>query len=170
MSMAADLAAEDRIESPTPTTKRLCFVTTKHVYVDLPADQADEILGLTDIVDLADEYERLKRVAHGRLQQHSEADLEVSDSREDVAAGWRLDPWVQPLDGTGRESYLWTARNAVGDARHQLALGRYREGECSELDAVNAELGRLEEHLRVMALVVEGRGPDHRPLDSGEPT
>ena len=160
--MATDLAAERRAENPPPATKRVRFTETRELYVDLPADRADEVLAMDDITDLADEYGQLRRIAHGRLQVHSEGDLSV----EDATGG--VDPLVQPLDGTGRQSYLWTARNAVSDARYELSSGRYREGNCPELDAANAELGVLEERLRVMALAAEGLGPDCLPLPADE--
>jgi len=96
------------------------------------------------------------------LNAHSEGDLTVeAEDGSRIPRGWTA---PEPIDGTGRQSYLWTARNLVSDARYELSSGRYREGNCGEMDDVNAELGRLEERLRVMALSVEGLGPDCRPL------
>jgi hypothetical protein len=164
MSIANDLAAEREAETPAPTTKRVRFVETRSLYVDLPAEEADVILNDRDITDLADDYGRFKRMAG------SERPPFIGFLTAEDATGERLDDWGDPLpvDGTGREKWLWAARNEVADARYTLARARYREGNCEELDAVRAELGRLEERLRVMALAVEGLGPDCRPLDAAD--
>lgn len=148
------------------TTKRIRFIETREFVVELPAEEADEVITSEDICDLADYYERFKRIAHGRLNAHSEGDLTVEeDDPERIPRGW-FEP--EPIDGTGRESYLWAARTLVADARYELSIGRYREGKCPELDEANHDLGRLEERLRVMALAVDGLGPDHQPLNQGE--
>ena len=164
MSIAADLVAEQEAENPTPATKRIRFVDTRSIYVDLPAEDADAILATTDICDLADDYERFKRMA-GSGPVPFDGGLYVEDATNQRLGIWG-DP--EPIDGTEREKWLWSARNRVGDARNVLSRARYREGNCQELDAVNAELGKLEERLRVMALAVEGRGPDCLPLSDDQ--
>ena len=133
---------------------------TRALYVDLPAEQADGILATGDICDVADDYERFKRMA-GAERPPFDHDLYVEDATGEPLGVWG-DP--EPVDGTQREKWLWAARNQVADARYTLSRARYREGNCQELDAVNAELSKLEERLRVMALAVEGLGPDCLPL------
>lgn len=161
MSIATEIAIEREADHPAPPTKRVRFVETRALYVDLPAEQADDVLATDDICDLADDYERFKRMA-GAERPPFDSDLYVEDATGEPLGIWN-DP--RPLDGTQREKWLWAARNQVGDARSTLGRARYREGNCVELDEVNAHLGRLEERLRVMALAVEGRGPDCLPLE-----
>lgn len=161
--MATDLAAEREAATPTPATKRVRFVETRETYVDLPVEEADAFIeGEVDVTDIAETLTRLRRVARGNLNEHAEGGLCVKDaSHVKLVGGW--DP--TPLDGTGRPSYLWTARSKVADARYELSVGRYCEGNCPELDQANRDLGVIEERLRTMALAVDGLGPDHRPLD-----
>jgi hypothetical protein len=158
--------------SDESTTKRVRFVETRELYVDLPIEQSVAILATTDITELADDYGRMKRIAGGDLTSHLVGDLYVEDATDQLLGVWG-DP--EPLDGTGPERWLWTARSKLADARYVLTRARYREGNCAELDAVNRDLGEIEERLRVMALAAEGLGPDFRPLgkedqDDHEPT
>ena len=164
MNFATDLAAEEAAERPpAPTTKRVRFVERRELYVDLPAAAADAILATRDITDLVDDYDRMKRVAGSDLTHHSAGDLYVEDATDQLLGTWG-DP--QPLDGTGREKWLWTARSKVAAARYVLSCARYREGNCTELDEANRDLDAIEERLRVMALAVDGLDPDGQPLDA----
>lgn len=173
MSIANDIASEREAETePEPTSKalRVEVTITKRMLVDLdPTDEGDRYLLDPDVdtSDLADSLSRWQRIAErgGSAHAHYDYDLEVRDATKDSLA---MTFGPVPIDGHARESYLWTARNRVADARYQLSLGRYREGDCVELDEVNRELDRFEERLRVMALAAEGRGPDGLPLVAEE--
>lgn len=146
--------------STKPERRRLRVVMTRTMWVDVDADVAERCLsdhddchaGCTrshpDLTDLSDRVARWHRAAaYGH--EYIESDLTVEDGTGDQ-------PWYcEPLDGDTPEKYLWSARHFVIEARYHLASGRYREGRCPELDAVNGDLARIEDRLRLMALEVD---------------
>ena len=133
-----------------PPTARVVFTDTRWWAVDLDAETAEMVLDKrADIIDVADTFTRARRI-----DPHAspfEADLTV-ERAEDQYLRWAES---QVIDGTGTESYYWSARKSVMEARYHLDCGRYREGTCREMDAVNASLGRIEEELRVLAMAVD---------------
>lgn len=80
--------------------------------------------------------------------EHTESWVEI----EEIECDDRL-YCIEVVDGIdGREQWLWSALHFLDKSRRMLSSGRYRQGNCPELDAVNRDLGRLEEELRLMAL------------------
>ena len=161
-------------------TVRLRVTSTEVMYVDVPADEASNYLvnhechscGWSTLGAVQDRYcpvckTWLSRVLHGYLELceaydrwrtiiagaggHVEAALDAEITTDPLH---HLDDPL-PVDGTAPQQMLWTARAAVMDARHRLSQARYREGHCPDLDAVNRDLGAIEERLRVMAMDVD---------------
>lgn len=131
-------------------TERVVFTDTRWWAVDLDAETAAMVLDeRADICDVADTL-----AAANRSDPYAypfEAGLTVQKAEDQYLH--RDD--IQVIDGTKPESFYWTARKYVMDARHALNLGRYREGNCREMDAVNARLTAIEDELRVLAMAVD---------------
>jgi hypothetical protein len=132
------------------TKRRVIFTDTRWWAADVAIETADRLLHeQVDIIDVAEEFTRIRRCEpHG---VPVEADLTV----EAAAVSFIASDEYGVIDGTGPEEFYWSARKAVMEARYHLNCGRYREGDCREMDAVNASLGRIEEELRVLALAVD---------------
>lgn len=129
---------------------RVVFCETRWWSVDLDTDEAEIILDeRAEIIDVAESLERVK-LAHPH-QYPCDGGLDVE--RADESALYVADDMV--LDGTKPPAYYWSARARVMDARSILSRGRYREGNCREMDAVNADLTVIEDRLRVLALAAD---------------
>lgn len=135
----------------------LRVTTSETMYVSVTGEEAERLLPehddegkvirWPDSTDQGEAVTRYKRIAgHRRV---TDGDLTIDT--EDHGGWWEPDV----IDGDDRERYLWSAREFVGRARYELSCGRYREGRCPELDAVNGDLARLEDRLRLMAMEVE---------------
>ena len=124
---------------------RLRMVVTRAMLVDVEPEEAARLLKPTDYMDVYDAASRFQRIsAHGF--EHVESDVYFEDAEDVVWYG------IEPLDGVnGREKYLWSARHFVIQARTELSSGRYREGNCPELDAVSRDLAVIENRLMEMA-------------------
>ena len=141
------------------TPRLVAFTYTETFYARIDGDTADRILPpdggqSVDTIDIADEWDRLKRTAiHGH--QYVDADLTVDEVEK-----WA--PWDATFfDDTavkGDHGYLWSARHFTGKARTLLSQARYREGNCPDVDALNRDLDRIEERIRVMALEADPGG------------
>lgn len=132
--------------------KRVLFELTETWVADLDDEEAEWVLAPdADVCDLSDVFERLKRIAQGRKDAVCDASLTVEDAAD---AGWVPD-WVMAIDGTAPQNFYWTARQRVMEAGTVLTSGRYREGDCKEMDAVRAALSEIEERLRLLALAVD---------------
>lgn len=128
---------------------RLRMVSTRAMLVDVEPEEAARLLKPSDYMDVYDAADRFQRIS-GHGFEHVESDVYFEDAEDVVSYG------IEPVDGVnGREKYLWSARHFVIMARTELGRGRYREGNCPELDAVSRELAAIENHLGEMALAVE---------------
>ena len=134
----------------TLLSTRVVFTDTRWWAVDLDAETAEMVLDeRADIIDVAETF-----MASRRSDPYAapfEADLTVErcgDSHLHV-------PDFSVIDATKAESFYWTARKHVMEARHALNCGRYREGDCREMDAVNAKLTAIEDELRLLAMAVD---------------
>ena len=143
-------SGSNSVPAPLSAPTRVVFTDTRWWAVDLDGETAEMVLDKrADIIDIADTFTRARRI-----DPHAspfEADLTV-ERAEDQYLRWDE---AQVIDGTAPESYYWSARKSVMEARYHLNCGRYREGDCREMDAVNASLGRIEEELRVLAMAVD---------------
>lgn len=140
-------------ETPDTATKRVLVTMTMHMLVDLPVEEAESVIKEDDITVLSEHVTRWRRIS-GYGQEHQYGDLTV----EDAAGDWLSESswWGPvPVNGSDPEHYLWSARHFVCEARYQLSSGRYREGNCPDLDQVNGALARLEDELRLMALEID---------------
>jgi hypothetical protein len=144
----------DSIEE-APAKRRLLATVTERMWVDVDPEEAERLLDPSDYLDVYEAVDRYRRIA-AHATEHIDADVTL-EADDDTTRGdyWRV---TTPVDGNGRQRYLWSARHFVGKARHELSLGRYREGYCPELDKVNGALARLEDELRLMAM--EGERPE----------
>ncbi len=61
----------------------------------------------------------------------------------------------EAVDADAPTRLLWQAREHLSRAYGKLGRARYREGHCPEVDAFTADLLRLDERLRLMALEVD---------------
>lgn len=143
---------------------RIAVTTTQVMYVDVPDDEEHRYLIENDevppdVTDLSEAAERFANIAGCEALAYSEGWISIE--RHDGPLPW----CCEALDGTAPERRLWRARSILDDAVSLLGRTRYREGDCREVDAAMADLRRVDERLRVMALAAEGRGPDHKPLD-----
>ena len=130
---------------------------TRTMYVSLTDDEAEAALNAAHYLDNCDKVTRWLRIAN-HAPEHFDAEFSIAKADAERQA---LFGYSKPVDGEdGIPSYLWSARHFVGEARHELSAGRYREGFCPELDEVNTLLGRLEERLRIMALCAYGKKTD----------
>lgn len=129
-------------------TKRLRVVVTESMWVDTDAEEARSLLDPSDYMDVYDAITRFRRIAAHDFA-HIEYEGHVEDASDETPYG------VEPVYGAGRERFLWSARHFVVKARTELSVGRYRDGNCPELDAVNRDLAAIEDRLRLMALAVD---------------
>ena len=130
--------------------REVVFTETHYWAATVDAETADIVLAEgADLIDVAETLERIKMANPHDMP--FEAWL-TAEAGEDQAMHV---PDYGVLDGTKPESFYWSARHRVMQARTILSRGRYREGNCPEMDAVNASLGRIEEELRLLALAVD---------------
>jgi len=132
-------------------TKRLRAIITETLLADVGPEEAARLLAKdADYLDVIEAVQRFRRIA-AHDYEHIEAEVAIEDASED----WIGPYGVTPVYGDGREKYLWSARHFVIQARNELSRGRYREGICPELDAVNRDLAMIEDRLRLMAWAVD---------------
>lgn len=145
---------ETFMESPKPT-RRVRFTTGSVLYADLDPGTAEIVLPeydengnetyRPDLSDLAEVFERLALITGGR--EHDRVfDAWLEADEDDIELD---DCWV--VDGTGAPSWYRLARHHVGKAIHVLSSGRYREGNCREMDSVAAKLEEIERLLLRLA-------------------
>ena len=139
---------------------RLRFTWTQTMDVDVDPEEAASLLDSNDMLDVSDAATRYRRQAH-----HDYEFIEHDVAVEAVADLLPLWGYRALEGGTGQEGYLWSARHFIIQARNELSSGRYREGHCPDLDAVNRDLAVIEDRLREMAWAV-----DHPELMEGEVT
>ena len=142
-------------------SQRLRFTWTQTMDVDVDPQEAASLLDSNDMLDVSDAATRYRRQAHHDYE-FIEYDVAVEAVEDDLLPMWGY----KALEGgTGQEGYLWSARHFIIQARNELSSGRYREGHCPDLDAVNRDLAVIEDRLREMAWAV-----DHPELIDGTPT
>jgi len=134
---------------------RLRVTMTRVMFVDVDEDQTrygekdEKGRPTADYVDICEAVDRWRRItAHGTQYVDAWVDVDQDEDAGGVGGTWGLDT----VDGNGRQKFLWSARHFVIEARHELSLGRYREGHCPDLDRVNGLLAGIEDQLRLMAL------------------
>lgn len=131
-------------------TKRVVFTETLHWAAEVDTETAEMILDeRADIIDIAETLTRVKRANPHNYPFDGSLTVEAADESFLYVGEWDV------LDGTKPESFYWTARKHVMDARYALSSGRYREGDCREMDAVNAKLAKIEDELRLLAMAVD---------------
>jgi hypothetical protein len=127
---------------------------TRTIVVDVPAEEAEHLKDPYDYTDVLEAADRYKRQTHHGHEYDFEGGVTIEAADEEALESCMWPPEVLQSQPDG--GYIWSARHFVGQARHELGLGRYREGHCPDLDVLNVELGRLGERLRVMALAIDG--------------
>lgn len=142
------------------TKRRLRVIVTETMIVDENAEEAEGLLPVVDedgeehlpeYLDVIEAASRYRRMAH-HAAEYIEGDVAI-EAADDDDDWWR---GTTPLDATtARPGYLWSARHFIGEAMNELSRGRYSEGHCPELDALNRDLGRLDERCRLMALAAD---------------
>ena len=134
------------------TLRRVVFTETCYWAATVEAETADLVLAdWADIIDVAETLEQIKLANPHDMPFEAWLTVEAVEDQAMHVPDWGV------LDGTKPESFYWSARKAVMEARTVLSRGRYREGNCPEMDAVNASLGRIEEELRLLALAVDAQ-------------
>lgn len=145
-----------------PPPVRFRFTWTEMMWVDVPRGEAPSLRPYTttrqvngktekvtyspDITDVSEMYTRARRISRfDWTSMHGDIEVEEEDGT----------PWADVVDISQPERYIWSARHFVMKARQELSSGRYREGNCPELDQVNGALARLEDELRLMALEID---------------
>lgn len=146
------------------TKRRIRVTSTRSFLVDVPAEEAERLTELKDLggnvvhttdgLDVIEAAARfLRRTNHA--PEYVDADVRIEPADDGDLAGGYWEPTVLDATAPGAEGYLWSACHFVDRARQELSSGRYREGHCPDLDALNRDFGRLQERLRVMALAVD---------------
>lgn len=141
-----------------PDKVRFRFTVTERMWIDVHPDEADSlrpykterdgepVTYAPDLETISDFYTRARRISQFDWT-HLDSDIEVEEEE--------YKPWAEVVDMSQDERYIWSARHFVMKARQELSSGRYREGNCPELDAVNGALAHLEDELRLMALEID---------------
>lgn len=128
------------------SARRLRVTFTQTLLVDENLEDARSVLDAADHLTVIEAAHRYRTMAH-HSSEHLDADVTIEEADSDETG------WAAVLDATtARPGYLWSALTFLDKASQELIGGRYREGRCPELDALNRDLGRLKERLRLMAL------------------
>lgn len=148
---------------------RLRVTKTVVMYVDVPDDEEHRALieredaqGRpipTDGIALAEAAARFENIAGCEPCAYSNGWVSIERDEDPL-------PWCcAALDGMGPQRRIWRARHILSTAYGLLQRTRHFEGDVYEVDRVIADLRKIDERLRVMALAAEGLGPDHKPLE-----
>lgn len=127
--------------------KRLMVVFTETMYVDVSDEEATRLCDANrDYMDVIEAACRWRRAA-AHSTEHLEHEVTVNVHDDDFSL-WG----ITAINGDDREKWLWSARHFVTEARQELIRGRYREGNCADMDRVCRDLGRVDEELRQLAI------------------
>lgn len=142
-------------EPPVPDKTRLLVKTTERILVDVDSVSAERLdrAAKTDYLHVIEVAERFRRIAAYDIG-NVRFDVSVTRATDSNVRDFE-DAYVEPVDGERDEQLLWCARHFVDQARRELNQARHREGDVSEVDAVLADLGRIGDRLRVMALTTD---------------
>lgn len=141
--------------------RRIRVTATQTFLVDVPAEEAERLTELRDLdgnvvhtpdgLDVIEAAARFLRQTH-HAPEYVDAYVTIEAADDGDLAGGFWEPTVLDSTVPAPEGYLWSACYFVDRARQELSSGRYREGHCPDLDALNRDFGRLQERLRLMAL------------------